>query len=71
MIQRRYSGVSDPRGEFERLRPAVERLEAMRLNCKPFGQDYLILTAARDGLVTAAFHFTHDPFLYGAHGHSD
>jgi hypothetical protein len=67
---RQGEGRLSERGEaiaaFEELRPYVTRLRALQGRCRPFGRDYLALDIARQGLETAAFHFTQEPNFYGA-----
>lgn len=70
MVAKRYTGISNPREEFEALRPAADQLTAMMGRCKPFGTDYCVLLAARTALETAAYHFTNEPHLYSAKAHS-
>jgi hypothetical protein len=43
-------------------------LGAMQRRCRPFGRDYLALEIAKQGLDTAAFHFTREESFYGAQG---
>ena len=62
----RYTGILDPTREVEALRPAAEHLTLLMMLCKPFGTDYHVLSAARQALVTAAFHFTKDPTYFGS-----
>jgi hypothetical protein len=66
MNQVRYLGVSDPHKAFEELKPLQRRLIRMMTQCRPFGPDYLILSAAKTALDTAAYHFTRDPNFYAA-----
>ena len=66
MVKQSYVPLANPKAEFEKLRPAVDVLDAMKRHYKPFSQEYLILMAARDGITTAAFHFTREPYMFGA-----
>lgn len=69
MVQKTYAGVTNAKAEFEGLKPAVEHLRKMQMNCRPFGRDYLIIAAAIDGLDTAAYHFLRHPRFFGIDGH--
>ena len=68
MVQRRYVGIGDPKAAFEALKPAHRALTAMKAHVRPLGADYLILEAAQKALMTAAYHFTRDPFFFGGSG---
>lgn len=68
MAGRRQS-IENPRAAFEGLRPLHDALIRMRLDCKPFGTDYLILYAAQQALVEAARHFTGEPDFYAGRPH--
>ena len=69
MSKQTYTGVHEPKTQFERLKPAVDIIRAMQRTCRPFGKDYMILGAAIDGLDTAAYHFTRHPGFFGTGGH--
>ena len=47
---------------FLRMRMAMQR------KCRPFGRDYLALDIAKQGLETAAYHFTREAAFYGLQG---
>lgn len=64
MIQVRYTGLPSPRRAFDELRPLRERLIRMQGVFRPFGPDYLVLSAAVKALDTAAYHFTHEPDFF-------
>ena len=66
MVVVRYTGVSDPQQQFAELRPFRERVLAMQSRVRPFGPDYLILSAVTKALDTAAYHFTREPDFYSA-----
>ena len=69
MTRVRYLGLSDPRQAFEDLRPLHKALIRMMMRCKPFGPDYLVLSAAKAALETAAYHFTREPNFYAGKPH--
>jgi hypothetical protein len=64
MVRTRYTGISNPKAEFEALRPSYKALIQMQSRCRPFGPEYHILSAAAEALRTAAFHFTGDSTFY-------
>jgi hypothetical protein len=64
MVQVRYLGVTQPKAAFDELRPFRDKLLKMEQSCRPFGPDYLILSAVTKALDTAAFHFTSDPTFF-------
>ncbi len=66
MVVVRYTGVSDPVNSFKELRPLREKVIAMQGMVRPFGPDFLILSAVTKALDTAAYHFTHEPEFYSA-----
>ena len=51
---------------FKALAPYNDRLRALQGRCRPFGRDYYALDIARQGLESAAFHFTREAAFYGA-----
>lgn len=53
---------------FRALSPYHDRLRALQGACRPFGRDYLALEIARQGLESAAFHFTRVAGFYGLTG---
>ena len=53
---------------FEGLRGYNASLRALQFRCRPFGRDYMALDIARQGLETAAFHFTRHERFYGLSG---
>lgn len=64
MVQVRYAGIANPTAAFDELRPLREKLPRMEQSNRPFGPDYLILSAVIKALDTAAFHFMRDPSFY-------
>jgi hypothetical protein len=64
MVRQTYTGITNPRAEFERLRPFRNELIRMKTQLRPFGPDYLILEALDKALTTAAYHFTREPDFY-------
>ncbi|MEO8926938.1 MAG: hypothetical protein ABI306_07215 [Caulobacteraceae bacterium] len=60
MVQMRYTGFSTPKAVFDELRPFRHRLLDMQRCHRPFGSDYLIVSAVVQALDTAAYHFTGD-----------
>ena len=64
MVAIRYTGVTDAPRAFDGLRPYRHQLILLQARCRPFGPDYLILSAATKALDTAAFHFTGDPSFF-------
>jgi hypothetical protein len=69
LTQIRYVGVTNPKAVFDELRPYRRARIKMKAGCRPFGPEYLILTAAQEALDTACFHFTRDPTFYVAPPH--
>lgn len=61
---RRLADPDEALAAFTAFRPYVERLRALQQRCRPYGPDYAALDLARQGLFTAAFHFTRNPHLY-------
>lgn len=61
---RRLADPDEALAAFTALSPYVERLRALQQRCRPYGPDYCALDLARQGLFTAAFHFTRNPRLY-------
>jgi uncharacterized protein involved in copper resistance len=55
---------------FKTLAPYQRALSAMQRQCRPFGRDYLAIDIAKQGLDTAAYHFTREASFYGAQGDS-
>lgn len=55
---------------FLALEPYAERLRTLQGCCRPYGRDYAALEIARQGLETAAYHFTREASFYGARGDS-
>jgi hypothetical protein len=66
MVQRKYLGISDPRAAFDALRPLDNAVTQLMTRVKPMSADYLILSAVRRALGTAAYHFTREPDFYSA-----
>jgi hypothetical protein len=64
MVVVKYPGVLDPRRAFEALRPFRRAIGVMQDRCRPFGSDYLILSAVVKALDTAAYHFTREPDFF-------
>lgn len=64
MVQVRYLGLVDPKVAFDALRPFRNRLVEMQNRHRPFGPDYLILSAVVKALDTAAYHFTREPDFF-------
>ncbi len=64
MVQVRYGGIANPQAAFDELRPFREKLLRMEQSCRPFGPEFLILSAALKALDTAAYHFTSDPNFF-------
>jgi hypothetical protein len=58
----------EAREAFRALTPYASRLLALQTRCRPFGYDYCALEIARQGLETAAFHFTRVEGFYGLKG---
>lgn len=55
---------------FVALRPYWADLSRLQQQCSPFGRDYLAIDIAKQGLETAAYHFTHAEHFYGTRGDS-
>jgi hypothetical protein len=55
---------------FEGLAPYWVALTRLQGQCRPFGRDYLALDIAKQGLDTAAYHFTRIDHFYAARGDS-
>jgi hypothetical protein len=55
---------------FRALEPYNTALRLLQGRCRPFGRDYLALEIAKEGLETAAYHFTGEAAFYGARGDS-
>jgi hypothetical protein len=53
---------------FKALASYHGALSAMQRRCRPFGRDYLAIEIAKQGLDTAAFHFTREESFYGSQG---
>jgi len=66
----RLSDRSEAVAAFRALGPYNAALGALQFRCRPFGRDYLALEVAKQGLDTAAFHFTGEAAFYGARGDS-
>ena len=64
MVQVRRTGIASPKAAFDELRPFRERLIKMQQAFRPFGPDYLILSAITKALDTAAYHFTREPDFF-------
>jgi len=64
MVQLRYAGLGDATAAFAALAPLRERLIGMQGTVRPFGPDYLILSAVVKALDTAAYHFTREPDFF-------
>lgn len=64
MVKVHYSGLPNPKAAFDDLRPFRQALLTMEHAHRPFGPDYLILSAVTKALDTAAFHFTGDPTFF-------
>lgn len=61
MVPVRCTGITNPTEAFADLRPFREGLIAMQGRVRPFGPDYLILSAVTMALDTAAYYFTREP----------
>lgn len=61
--------IQDPQAALEEFRPLHDGLIRMRLNCRPFGTDYLILYAVQQALGEAARHLTGEPDFYAGRPH--
>ena len=64
MVRMRCVGITDPKVAFGELAPFRSGLLAMQNSHRPFGPDYLILSAVVKALDTAAYHFTGEPDFY-------
>lgn len=69
MVKVRYIGVMSPEREFGELREAYQRLRKLQGQCRPQGDDYLVLERALRAFSEAAVHFTKDPYFYGGRPH--
>jgi hypothetical protein len=52
------------------LRPYRKELLDLQSRHRPFGPDYLIISAAVKALDTAAYHFTREPDFFSLKPHS-
>ncbi len=66
MVKVRYLGITNPKAAFDALRPYCQAIIEMETRCRPFGTAYLVLSAAKDALDTAACHFTRDPNFFAS-----
>lgn len=57
MTKVNYTGLSNPAEAFEQLRPAYHAVIQMKIKCRPFGPDYLVLLKITDAMNEAARHF--------------
>ena len=64
----RLSDRAEAVAAFTALAPYQRALSAMQRQCRPFGRDYLALDIAKQGLETAAYHFTREAAFYGLPG---
>ncbi len=64
MVQVRHTGIASPKAAFDELRPLRDHLFKMQQAFRPFGPDYLILSAVTKALDTAAYHFTSEPDFF-------
>jgi len=64
MVRMRYVGLVVPKAAFSELAPLRSKLLAMQNSYRPFGPDYLILSAVVKALDSAAYHFTGEPDFY-------
>jgi hypothetical protein len=64
----RLNDLTEAIRAFRALRPYYAALGAMQRQCRPFGRDYLALDIAKQGLETAAYHFTRHAAFYGLPG---
>lgn len=55
---------------FLKLRPYWAELTRLQQQCAPFGRDYLAVDIAKQGVETAAYHFTQVEHFYGDKGDS-
>ena len=62
----RLSDLQQAIAAFEALTPYADHLRRLQGRCRPFGGDYMALDIARQGLESAAFHFTRQASFYGA-----
>ncbi len=65
MVKVRYTGLGDPKGAFDALRPFRDELVRMSGRYFPFGPEYLVILQVKQALDRAAAHFTGDPTFYG------
>ncbi|MDB5467158.1 MAG: hypothetical protein JWQ46_1920 [Phenylobacterium sp.] len=70
MVVVRYLGLINAKQSFEALKPLRAELIRMQMRYRPFGPDYLILSAATKALDTAAYHFTGEPDFFAMKPHS-
>ena len=63
-MQTRYVGLGDAKAAFGELRALRERMLGMQASVRPFGPDYLVLSAVVKALDTAAYHFTREPDFF-------
>jgi hypothetical protein len=66
MVVVRYLGLANPHREFAELPPFREAILRMEQSHRPFGPDYLILSAVLKALDTADYHFTREPSFYAS-----
>ncbi len=66
----RLKDAAEANKSFASLRSYERRLRELQTRCRPYGRDFNALDIARQGLGTAAYHFTGDPHFYGAKGDS-
>ncbi|THD74361.1 MAG: hypothetical protein E7812_18740 [Phenylobacterium sp.] len=66
---RSFSNPMNPRAEFEALKPAFDTIIKLQTTVRPYGPDYIILTAVTKAMGTAAFHFLRDPNFFGSKPH--
>ncbi len=64
MVRMRYPGLTDPKAAFEQLKPLRAHVLKMQARCRPFGPDYLVLSAITKAMDTAAYHFTGEPDFF-------
>jgi hypothetical protein len=64
----RLRDPSEAIAAFQALAPYQAALGAMQGKCRPFGRDYLAIDIAKQGLETAAYHFTRIAAFYGLKG---
>jgi hypothetical protein len=64
MVRMRYPGLTDAKAAFDALRPLRAQILRLQAQCRPFGPDYLVLSAVTKALDTAAYHFTGEPEFF-------